>query len=195
MRLVFSTMLVYSSFVLSFNTPSEAQQIREYQRRFIGDIGYAAVNRQGTPIVVMNPSACRRLGPELCSFFKAHERAHHTLGHFNRNISVQQKEAEADRYAASVVSPTIRAAAQNYFASGRGSSRQHGSSQQRLARVSNSQTTSNRDYGRSRSRASHPANVRLGATNRARRVRIPTPVKPTSCCESAHQRDVILLNN
>ena len=103
--------------------------------RFIGDIGYAEVDRQGNA-GRNKPSGMPSTWPRLVSFFKAHEMAHHQLGHFDRNISVQQKEAEADRYAAGVVSPAARSAAQQFFASGRGGSSRHGTSQQRLARVS-----------------------------------------------------------
>lgn len=174
MRLTILATLLASLVILHMPIEADAQVIREYQRRFIGDIGYASVDRRGTPIVVMNPAACRRLGPELCSFFKAHERAHHTLGHFNRNISVQQKEAEADRYAASVVSPAARMAAQRFFASGRGGGMRHGSSQQRLARVSvDSRSLPQFQNGSTRFVARQPANTRLGATHSFRRVWIP----------------------
>ena len=136
MRLVILTTLLASICLPNWENSATAQGIQTYERRFIGDIGYAEVDRQGNAVVVMNPAACRRLGPNLCNFFKAHEMAHHQLGHFDRNITVQQKEAEADLYAASVVSPASRSAAQQFFASGRGGSSRHGSSQQRLARVS-----------------------------------------------------------
>lgn len=122
--------------LISVGSPASTEaQVREYRRRLMGDIGYARVDRQGNPIVVINPRLCARMGPELCEFFRAHEYAHHQLGHFYRNIPTSQAEAEADRYAASRVSPQSRAAAQRYFASGRGASRVHGSSQDRLARV------------------------------------------------------------
>ena len=136
MRLVILTTLLTSICLPTWGNSAIAQGIKTYERRFIGDVGYAEVDRRGNAVVVMNPAACRRLGPDLCSFFKAHEMAHHQLKHFDRNISVQQKEAEADRYAASVVSPAARSAAQKFFASGQGGGSKHGTSQQRLARVS-----------------------------------------------------------
>lgn len=110
-------------------------QVRVYQRPFLGDIGYANIDRQGNPYVVINPRMCRRMGPELCGFFRNHELAHHRLRHFHRNISVQQAEAEADRWAAMNSSPGAVRAAQRYFARGRGGSRQHGTSWQRYYRV------------------------------------------------------------
>ncbi len=117
--------------------PTAEGQIREYRRRFIGDFGYAHVDRRGNPFVVINPRMCRRLGPELCSFFRNHEYAHHHLNHFHRNISVQQAEAEADAWAARMSSPQAVRAASNYFAAGKGGRNpgSHGSSYQRWARL------------------------------------------------------------
>ncbi|MEL7497193.1 MAG: hypothetical protein AAFN77_06250 [Planctomycetota bacterium] len=118
-----------------FFVQTVAAQIREYQRPLFGEIGYAHVDRAGRPYIVMNPRKCRRMGPELCNFFRNHEYAHHQLGHFHRNITVRQAEAEADRWAAMNSSRASVLAAQRYFASGRGASRLHGTSQQRLVRV------------------------------------------------------------
>ena len=125
---------------------SASGQIREYRRPLFGDIGYAQLDRRGNPVVVINPRMCRRLGPELCNFFRNHEYAHHQLGHFHRNISVQQAEAEADRWAAMRSSPASVLAAQRYFASGRGATRMHGSSQQRLMRVGGSPSQMTQGY-------------------------------------------------
>ena len=111
-------------------------QIRFVDRSFMGDLGHASLDRQGNPIVAMNPRLCARLGPELCSFFRTHEIGHHQLRHFYRNISTQQAEAEADRYAAMHSSPQAVQAARRYFAAGGGATRVHGSSIDRLARVS-----------------------------------------------------------
>ena len=98
-------------------------------------IGYASMDRNGNPLITMSRRMCRR-NPDLCAFFTAHERGHHRLGHFHRRISVRQAEAEADRFAAQHSSPQAVAAAQRFFARGRGGSLVHGSSQQRYARVS-----------------------------------------------------------
>ena len=172
-RLVILTTLLISICMPTWEKSANGQGIQTYQRRFIGDIGYAEVDRRGNPVVVMNPAACRRLGPELCSFFRAHEMAHHQLGHFNRNISVQQKEAEADRYAASMVSTAARSAAQQFFASGRGGGSQHGSSRQRLARVSGNQSVSPVTLRNATTQAATsynaPTSERLGATRSVRR--------------------------
>ena len=115
---------------------AEAQRV--VYRSGIG-IGHASIDRNGNPTITMSRGMCRRK-PDLCEFFKAHELGHHESGHFHRNISVQQAETEADRYAARHSSAEAVAAAQRFFASGRGGSRKHGSSQQRYARVSGAQT-------------------------------------------------------
>ena len=181
MRLFFLTTLLTFICLPTWESSAEAQTVQSYQRRFIGDIGYAAVDRRGNRLVVMNPSACRRLGPDLCTFFRAHEMAHHQLGHFSRNISVQQKEAEADRYAASVVSPAAQNAAQQFFASGRGGSWRHGSSQQRMARVSAPQQSETQAAVAGTAATdtttetvkSSPTRERLGATHSLRRNWVP----------------------
>ena len=118
----------------------KAQAQRIFYRSGVG-IGYASVDRNGNPMITMSRRMCHR-NPDLCEFFKAHELGHHRLGHFRRDITVQQAESEADRYAARHSSAQAIAAAQRFFASGRGGSRRHGSSQQRYARVSDVQTGS-----------------------------------------------------
>ena len=120
----------------SFQT---AQAQRVIYRSGIG-IGYASTDRDGNPLITMSRGMCRRK-PDFCEFFKAHELGHHQLGHFHRNISVQQAESEADRYAARHSSAEAVAAAKSFFASGRGGSRVHGTSQQRYARVIEAQTS------------------------------------------------------
>jgi len=185
MRLLILTTLLSSISMLPWGPSAAAQGIQTYERRFIGDIGYAQVDRRGNKIVVMNPVACQRYGRKLCSFFHAHEMAHHQLRHFDRNISVQQKEAEADRYAARVVSPAARNAAQQFFASGRGGSPYHGTSLQRMARVSSvsqSRQTSVAGTAATRVRTITHSNIgsRLGTPHSYRRNRIL--LTPSSGC-------------
>ena len=127
-------------------------QIRFQNRGLMGDLGRATLDRKGNPVVSINPRMCARLGPDLCNFFKAHEVAHHRLGHFHRNISMQQAEAEADRFAARNSSPQSIRAAQQYFSAGGGATRLHGSSMDRLARI----TPANTNYTGYRTSASRP---------------------------------------
>ena len=121
--------------VFWFECPTCEAQIREVQRSFMMDVAYTQNDRQGNPMVVVNPRMCRRMGPDLCNFFRAHEYAHINLGHLNSNISRQQAEAEADCLAARTCSPASVNAAIRYFRSGRGGSRFHGSSEERARRV------------------------------------------------------------
>ena len=136
---------------------AEAQRV--VYRSGVG-IGYASMDRSGNPVITMNRGMCRR-NPDLCEFFKSHELGHHQLGHFHRNISVRQAEAEADRFAAAHSSPPAIAAAQHFFARGRGGSRVHGPSQQRYARISGGQfgapqTTPSRSYHVTNQSAAQP---------------------------------------
>lgn len=112
-------------------------QIREVRRFLLNDVGAATIDRAGNGYVEINPFRCRQLGPALCEFFRQHEYAHLNLNHFDRQISTRRAEAEADCYAAKAVPQSIANAAINYFKSGFGGSRVHGSSQQRAARVAN----------------------------------------------------------
>ena len=110
-------------------------QIREVSRVIFNDVGFASLDRQGNPYVAINPIRCRQLGPELCEFFRQHEYGHINLNHFDRRINTRQAEAEADCYAAKHVSPSVAKAASDWFQSGNGASRVHGSGQSRAARV------------------------------------------------------------
>ena len=125
-----------------FQCQSLEGQIREVRRVLLNDIGRAGYDRRGNPVVEINPGRCRRLGPAMCEFVRAHEHAHIRLNHFHRNISTQQAEAEADSWAASHVSPNSARAAMNYFRTGNGATHIHGSSSQRAIRVADSMRNS-----------------------------------------------------
>lgn len=138
-RLLFSRRLI--AFLVCLVGSSNAQaQVPEIPRRGLGGIARVQMTRYG-PAIYYNPRAVRRIGPEAWSFFRAHEYAHIQLGHFYRNISRQQAEAEADSYAARVASPNAVAAARRMFASGWGGSRDHGSAATRAARLSGPSTS------------------------------------------------------
>ncbi len=110
-------------------------QVPEIPRRGLPGIARVTHDRSGRPVIYYNPAARRRMGPDVAEFFRAHELAHLRLNHFNRNISVQQAEAEADALAGRTISPGASAAAQRWFLSGRGGSRQHGTPRQRANRL------------------------------------------------------------
>ena len=141
---IFQTVIVAVFLLLSMLPVNCFGQIPIVRRLLLNDVGAARTDRAGNGYVEINPFRCRQLGPALCEFFTQHEYGHVNLGHLNRRVSTRRAESEADCYAAKAVSPSVAQAAINYFQSGAGGSRLHGSSQQRAARVANcsQQTTS-----------------------------------------------------
>ncbi|QEG20922.1 M48 family metalloprotease [Mariniblastus fucicola] len=135
------TMLLSISGMIAFHSAElTAQTIREVAvpgMRGIASVGY----RGNTLTVEYNPRTCARLGPELCSFFRAHEYGHIALRHLERGTPVRQAEYEADQWAARNTSPAARAAAIRYFQSGSGGSRRHGSANSRAYRVASAGTS------------------------------------------------------
>ncbi len=128
--------VVLTALGCQFHLEESNSQIPEIPRRGLPGIARVTHDLGGQPVIYYNPAARRRMGPEVTEFFRAHELAHLRLNHFNRNISIQQAEAEADALAARMISPNAAAAAQRWFMSGRGGSRQHGTPRQRANRLS-----------------------------------------------------------
>lgn len=128
-------MLLGISGVISFPTAQTmAQTIREVA--VPGMRGIASVGYRGSDLTIeYNPRTCARLGPDLCSFFRAHEYGHVALRHLQRGTPVRQAEYEADVWAARNSTPAARAAAVKYFRSGNGGSVRHGSPASRASRV------------------------------------------------------------
>ena len=119
---------------------TKAQTVREVAVPGMG--GIASVGYRGNNLTIeYNPRTCARLGPELCSFFRAHEYGHIALNHLQRGTPVRQAEHEADVWAARNTTPAARAAAVNYFSAGNGGSFKHGSPAARAARVSSAATS------------------------------------------------------
>ena len=119
---------------------SFAQTIREVAvpgMRGIASVGY----RGGDVTVEYNPRACNRLGPDLCSFFRAHEYGHIALRHLERGTPVRQAEYEADIWAAQNATPSARAEAIRYFRNGNGGSIAHGSAVARANRIASAGTS------------------------------------------------------
>lgn len=122
-----------------------AQRVREVA--VPGMRGIASVGYRGNDLTVeYNPRVCARLGPDLCSFFRAHEYGHIALRHLERGTPVRQAEREADLWAARNSSPAARAAAVQFFNSGRGGSFMHGSGRERANRVASSGVAPGRVY-------------------------------------------------
>lgn len=128
-------MLLGISGVISFPAAQTmAQTVREIA--VPGMRGIASVGYRGSDLTIeYNPRTCARLGPDLCSFFRAHEYGHVALRHLQRGTPVRQAEYEADVWAARNSSPAARAAAVQYFRSGNGGSLKHGSPTSRASRV------------------------------------------------------------
>lgn len=144
-------------------------QIRMNTSRLLRDVGVVTLDSSGRSQITINPAICRRLGPELCEFYKMHEIGHVKLRHLERGVPARQAEVEADRFAARYASPAAVAAARQHFANGNGGSSMHGSAQQRAQRIS--QTSINqRTASTSRTRQhqtiyrrSTPSRYRAGA--------------------------------
>ena len=127
-------------------------QVQERSRLLLRDVAVVTLDSSGKSQIDFNPAICRRLGPELCEYFRAHEYGHVNLRHLERGVPTRQAEREADVWAAQNASPAAVEAARKYFARGNGGSRYHGSSQERADRLSSAQvvrqstpaTTSNR---------------------------------------------------
>lgn len=135
--------------ILAMSSLGECRaQVPQVPRYFMGGIARATTDRSGRPVVYYNPIAMRRIGPQVSEFFLAHEHAHHQLNHLRRPISVRQAEAEADRLAARIASPTAVSAARQWFLRGNGGSRQHGSAYQRASRIGGVQWSPTSYYSR-----------------------------------------------
>lgn len=128
-------MLLGFSGVISFHSSElSAQVVREVA--VPGMRGIASAGFRGNGLTIeYNPRTCARLGPDLCSFFRAHEYGHVVLGHLQRRTPVRRAEYEADVWAARNTTPAARAAAIRYFNSGNGGSFRHGPASSRATRV------------------------------------------------------------
>ena len=88
------------------------------------------------PVISYNPALCKQAGASLCEFYRYHEIAHIVLDHNNReDLSIQDKEREADQWAAKHAPMRSVKAAFRYFLSGGGSTPTHGSSRIRAERM------------------------------------------------------------
>ena len=173
-------MLLSISGVTSFPTAQTmAQTIREVAvpgMRGIASVGYRGKNLT----IEYNPRTCASLGPDLCSFFRAHEYGHIVMQHLQRGTPVRQAEHEADVWAARNSTPAARTAAIQYFRSGNGGSVRHGSAQSRATRVASAgastpvRVTVRRDGSRVVNRGYSATVTRPFNTKRVR-TRIRTP--------------------
>ena len=98
----------------AFGTNATAQ-VTQRPSLLMRDIAKVTLDASGRSQITYNPAICRRLGPELCEYFHAHEMGHVNLRHLERGVPAQRAEVEADRYAASHASPAAVAAARRFF--------------------------------------------------------------------------------
>jgi len=124
--------VIVSSLIISSDVSG---QVQERSRLLLPDIAKVTLDASGQSQIAFNPAICRRLGPDLCEYFRAHEYGHVNLRHLERGVPVRQAEHEADVWAARNASPSAVAAAHRYFSQGNGGSRIHGSSQVRAGRI------------------------------------------------------------
>lgn len=94
------------------------------------------------PVISYNPALCKQAGAALCEFYRYHEIAHIILKHNDRDdLTIQDKEREADRWAAKHAPMRCVKAAFRFFLSGGGSTPTHGSSRIRAERMIASRET------------------------------------------------------
>ena len=101
--------------------PVEAPQVRQIADVTLRDVAVAVYDARH-PVIYYNPVLLARLGPDLTTFFLAHEQAHIALRHTRsgalgtgleqRNHSLQQKELAADCLATRTLGREHRAVSQ-----------------------------------------------------------------------------------
>ena len=135
-RLICQMAMVVIVTVCLSNVSEIFAQVQERARWLLLDIAKVTLNSSGQSQIDFNPAICRRLGPDLCEYFRAHEYGHVNLRHLERGVATRQAEHEADIWAARNASSSAVEAARQYFEKGRGGSRYHGSAQERAQRLS-----------------------------------------------------------
>jgi len=121
-------------------------QVQERVRWLLPDVAKVTLDASGQSQIDFNPTICRRLGPDLCEYFRAHEYGHVNLRHLERGVPTRQAEREADIWAAQNASPSAVKAAREYFEKGKGGSRLHGSARERAQRLKEFQTGKTSEY-------------------------------------------------
>ena len=112
------------------------QEVEERADLTLPDIAAVHTEPGQTPVILYNPVLCHHAGRTLCEFYRYHEYGHLELRHHKRNdISIQQEEREADRWAATHAPLRVVMAAYRYFSNGGGSSPFHGEGRSRAARL------------------------------------------------------------
>lgn len=115
--------------------PLKSIAIPEIPDQNINDIAITTVIN-GQVLIVYNPIYCQQLGPQVCSFFRAHEFGHVNLGHPIIPIHPQQAEYEADCWAAlNAPIDQVQAAYVYFMSNGFMGNWAHGTGIQRAQRI------------------------------------------------------------
>jgi hypothetical protein len=113
-----------------------AEPIEELAVPSLPDIATVRFVPGKAPVILYNPLLCRHAGPALCEFYRYHEYGHIALRHDERHgLSTQEKEQEADYWAATHAPLASVIAAYRFFSAGHGGTPTHGQSQARAARM------------------------------------------------------------
>jgi len=130
------------------------QKVKEVAVPSLPDIAMVHFAPGQEPVILYNPYLCREAGPALCEFYRFHEYAHIELRHHERDdLSRQEKEREADRWAAQHAPFASVMAAYQFFSSGGGGTPVHGRSSSRAERMLARTETGSRFAGSSTARA------------------------------------------
>lgn len=132
-----SILLLYTPAGILITWSAQAMQgVEERADPTLPDIAAVHTEPGQAPVILYNPMLCKQAGRALCEFYRYHEYGHLELRHYKRNdISIQQKEQEADRWAATHAPFRVVIAAYRYFSNGGGSSPFHGEGRSRAARL------------------------------------------------------------
>ena len=119
--------------VLSAHAKPAIEEIADPTLPDIAAVHYVPGN---APVILYNPFLCKQAGRALCEFYRYHEYGHIALRHHERkDMTAQEKEEEADQWAARHAPAPVVLAAWHYFSSGGGSTPIHGDGRTRAARL------------------------------------------------------------
>ncbi len=128
--------LFLSLSVLASSALAENNQIKELANPQLPDIASVHFPPGQSPVILYNPILCRQAGPALCEFYRYHEYGHIAMNHNDRDdLTLQEKEDEADRWAALNAPLLSVITAYHFFANGHGGTPAHGKSSSRAERM------------------------------------------------------------
>ena len=120
----------------TFINPYQRLAVSEIAVPSLPDIAAVQLLPNRAHVVLYNPALCQKAGRILCEFYRYHEYGHIVLKHTQRqDLTRQEKEAEADRWAAQHAPLPCVIAAYRYFSTGQGGSLLHGTGRNRAARM------------------------------------------------------------